>query len=202
MNFSAHINKTISSANRALGVLIRSFQSGLPHQKFSKKTLLATYCANIRSIMEYGCVIWGGAAKSHVERLERIQHKFLMWMASRTDTAVSSLAYQDLLRAFELPTLKARRLQYDLLFLRNICRGQIDSPYLLNSFPLHIPGRATRRITLFNVAHARVNTVKTGIFHRLPEEMNCFLRQVPAADVFYSGLCSFKKDVKRYIAHM
>ena len=125
-----------------------------------------------------------------------------MWMASRSNTAVSSLAYDELLRTFELPTLKARRLQYDLLFLRNIYQGQVDSPFLLNSFPLHIPGRATRRITLFNVAHARVNAVKTGMFCRLPEEMNNFLRQVPAVDVFNSGSFSFKCEVKKYVAHL
>ena len=199
LTFSAHINQTVAKANRALGILIRSFQTGLPRQKFCKKTLQATYFANVRSILEYGCVVWGGAAKSHVERLERVQHKFLMWMASRSDVATHSLAYEHLLRKFEIPTLKARRLQYDLMFLRNIYRGQVDSPHLLSCFPLHVPARATRRLSLFEAAYARVNTVKSGIFVRLPDEMNCFLRQVPVADVFTMGLCCFKTHVKKYI---
>ena len=37
LTFSSHINQTISKANRALGVLIRSFQTSLPRQKFCKK---------------------------------------------------------------------------------------------------------------------------------------------------------------------
>ena len=202
LNFSAHINQTISKANRALGVMIRSFQTGLPNKKFCKKTLRATYFANVRSILEYGCVIWGGAAKSHVERLERVQHKFLMWMASRSNTFVSSLAYEDLLQTFNVPTLKARRRQYDLVFLRNVYRGQVDSPYLLNSFPLHVPGRATRRLSLFDIPYARVNTVKTGIFCRLAEEMNAFLRLVSEADVFNTSLSSFKNLVKKHVADL
>ena len=126
-------------------MLIRSFQTGLSRQKFCNKTLQSTYYANVRSILEYGCVIWGGAAKSHVERLERVQHKFLMWMATRSrQTVTHSLAYDELMRSFSIPNLKARRLQYDLVFLRNIYRGQVDSPFLLSCFPLHIPGRATR----------------------------------------------------------
>ena len=200
LNFSAHINQTISKANRALGVLIRSFQTGLPHKKFCKKTLQATYFANVRSILEYGCVIWGGAAKSHVERLERVQHRFLMWLASRSNTVVSSLAYEDLLRTFNVPTLKARRQQYDLVFLRNIYRGQVDSPYLLNSFPLHVPSRATRSLSLFQTPYARVNTVKTGLFCRLAEEMNSFTRLVPEVDIFSTTLGSFKNLVKKYVS--
>ena len=57
-----------------------------------------------------------------------------------------TLAYDELMRSFSIPSLKARRLQYDLVFLRNIYRGQVDSPFLLSCFPLHIPGRATRRV--------------------------------------------------------
>ena len=200
LTFSAHINHTVAKANRALGVLIRSFQTGLPRQKFCMKTLQVTYFANVRSILEYGCVIWGGAARTHVERLKRVQHKFLIWLASRSNNVVAhSLSYEQLLQTFEMPTLKARRLQYDLVFLRNVYLGQVDSPYLLSCFPLHIPGRATRRLSLFHTPYARVNTVKAGIFNRLSEEMNCFLRQVPAADVFSMSLCSFKACVKKYI---
>ena len=200
LTFSAHINQTVSKANRALGILIRSFQTGLPRQKFSKNTLQATYFANVRSILEYGCVVWGGAARTHVERLERVQHKFLMWMASRANNVVThSLAYAELLQAFDVPTLKARRLQYDLIFLRNIYRGRVDSPYLLRCFPLHIPGRATRRLSLFQAPFGRVNTVRTGIFSRIPEGMNAFLRTVPGVDIFNMSLCSFKTHVKSYV---
>ena len=36
LTFSAHINRTVSKANRALGILRRSFQSGLARQKFDR----------------------------------------------------------------------------------------------------------------------------------------------------------------------
>ena len=44
------------------------------------------------SIREYGCAIWGGAAKSYVERLERVQHKFIMWMATPIQTNCDTLS--------------------------------------------------------------------------------------------------------------
>ena len=140
LNFSIHISQTVSKANRALGIMIRSFQTSLPRQKFSKNALRATYFANVRSDLEYGCVVWGGAAKSHMGRLERVQHKFLMWMAHRSrNVDTRSLNYEQLLKAFDVPTIKARCLQYDLVFLRNVYSGQVDSPHLLNCFPLHVP---------------------------------------------------------------
>ena len=33
--------------------------------------------SHVRSILEYGSIIWSDAAKSHIVRLERVQHKFL-----------------------------------------------------------------------------------------------------------------------------
>ena len=199
LTFSAHVSQTICKANRALGILIRSFQTGLPRQKSHKETLLATNFANVRSILEYGCVIWGGAAKSHVMRLERIQHKFLIWLASRASNVTGrSLEYGELMQTFDVPSLESRRLQYDLMFLRNVLRGDIDSPYLLRCFSLHVPARTTRNLSLFYAAYARINTVKFGMFCRIPMSANVFLRKCPTVDIFtFSPFC-FKSHIKRY----
>ena len=78
LNFSTHVSGITRQANKALGLLIRSFQTGLRSSNFNTKTLLTTYYANVRSILEYGSVVWAGVAKSHAERVERVQHKF--WM--------------------------------------------------------------------------------------------------------------------------
>ena len=34
----------------------------------------------MRSVPEYGGVIWSGAAVAHLLRLERLQRRFLMWL--------------------------------------------------------------------------------------------------------------------------
>ena len=158
LTFSAHVSSVVTKANRSLGLLIRSFQTSFRQQKFDRKALLTAYCTNIRSILEYGSVIWSGAAKSHSNRLERVQHKFLMWLACRTrgtDRFVS-LEYPRLLTAFNISTLEARRVQFDLIFLRNIFAGRISSSFLVGCFGLHVPQRATRQVTLFHVPFARV----------------------------------------------
>ena len=97
LDFSDHVSSMVAKANRALGLLIRTFQSASPRSKLDKQAALAAYNANARSILEYCSVIWSGAAKCHLARVERVQHRFLMWLAHRTGYEGSSLAYCDLL---------------------------------------------------------------------------------------------------------
>ena len=82
-----------------------------------------------------------------------------MWLLSYTLSGYApSLSYENLLHHFRLPSLSSRRMQHDIIFIRNIFRLNIDSADLLASFALHIPTRSTRAYKLFNEPRARVNT--------------------------------------------
>ena len=60
----------------------------------------------IPSILEYGSVIWAGAADTHTARIDRVQHKFIMWLLSYTLSGYApSLSYANLLHHFRLPSL-------------------------------------------------------------------------------------------------
>ena len=108
LTFQLHVDSIVSKANRALGVMIRSFQSGR-QVKFNRTALIAAYCANVRSILEYCSVVWGGAAKSHTERIERVQHKFVIWLSTHVSGAPQTLGYSRLLSHFSLCPLNVRR---------------------------------------------------------------------------------------------
>ena len=203
LTFAAHISHIVRRANRSLGLLIRSFQTGSKGSRFNRAALQCAYFANVRSILEYCSVIWAGAADSHTVRVDRVQHKFLVWLLYHTSGRTSSLSYHELLRHFNLPSLASRRVQHDLLFLRNILRNRYNSPHLLSSFSLHVPARSTRTHTLFTVPYARVNTVRAGLFCRAPREMNAFLsKQCVTADLFADGAQAFKSEVKSYVLSM
>ena len=202
LTFQSHIDDIIRKANRALGLLIRSFQTGKNGPSLhgtDNKSLIVTFCANVRSILEYGCVIWGGAADTHLKRADKIQHKFLIWLCARCRVQNVSLEYSDLLRHFGMASLSARRLQYDILFIRNIHNHKIDSPYLLEAFPLAVPPRVHRHWTLFNVPFARTNTIKSSMFVRIPRVCNRFLDANRDVDVWNTSLADFKKRVKACI---
>ena len=204
LTFSAHIDSMVTKGNRALGLLIRSFKTGLPRQKFDRKALLVAYYANVRSILEYGSVVWSGAAKTHLKRLERVQHKFLVWLAARArDTdRLAGLEYRNLLNSFHVPSLEARRVQADLVYLRKIVSGKTDYSFLLSCFSLHIPRRPTRNNSMFNVPFARVSTVKMGTFVRLVTLANAFILKNPQVDFFVDGFVIFKSSVLAYVANM
>ena len=156
------MSKIVSKANRNLGLLFRSFQTSGKKAKFSRNSLTCAYFSNVRSILEYGSVIWAGAAETHTVRIDRVQHKFLIWLLTNTYSGhATSLAYEDLLKHFRMPSLASRRVQHDLMFIKNMFHARHDSRVLLSSFSLHVPTRSIRTQRLFYEPRARVNTLNT-----------------------------------------
>ena len=200
LTFASHVSDIVRKGNRALGLLIRSFQVGRRGSKFNKASLLTAYFANVRSILEYCSVIWTGAAKTHTVRVDRVQHKFLIWLLTHTHSGYSaSLSYDQLLLHFQISSLASRRVQHDILFLRNAMLGKLDVQTLLSSFSLYVPARSTRTRSLFNVPRARVCVVQNCLFNRLPREVNVFLDQCRDADIFNDSLGIFKSHVMKYV---
>ena len=180
-----------------LGLVIRSMQLSRRHHRarFDHKAMLCTFYAHIRSTLEYGCVVWAGAAVTHLKRLERVQHKFLMWLASNSDNPIDSIDYRTLLSHFNVRSIKARFAQYDLMFIFHIHHARIDSPDLLRAFGLSVPRRPTRSLALWHVPFARVNTVLRDVFTRTPSLCNSFLNSDTTVDFFTSTVFSFKSSV-------
>ena len=79
LTFGDHVDETATKANRMLGLLMRSMQvSADSHRtRFDYVAAPAAYKAHARSIIEYGAVVWAGAAVTHLRRLERLQHRDL-----------------------------------------------------------------------------------------------------------------------------
>ena len=194
LTFAAHVDQTVAKANRMLGLIIRSMQLSRRYSRaaFDHKTMLCTYYAHVRSIIEYGCVIWAGAAASHLKRLERVQHKFLMWLARYSDRRSDDLDYLALLSHFKVRSIKSRFIQYDIMFLFHIHRGKLDNDVLVGAFGLAVPARRTRSSALWNTPRARVNTVQRCLFVRIPAACNSFLLHDPTTDFFTGSSHSFK----------
>ena len=64
---------------------------------------------------------------------------------------------------------------------------------------LAAPGRLLRNRSTFHVPRARVNTVKNGLFARIPELSNRFLGANCDVDVWRHGELQFKKRVVGYV---
>ena len=110
LTFACHVDATVAKAKRMLGLLIRGMQqSAVPRRaRFRFKPLLSVFYAHVRSIIEYGSVVWSGAAVTHLKRLERIQHSFLIWLACSSDSRSENLSYDHLLQHFNVPSIRSR----------------------------------------------------------------------------------------------
>ena len=200
LTFAAHIDTTIAKANRMLGLLIRSMQASRRHSRapIDHKVMLCTFYAHVRSILEFGCVVWAGAAVSHLKRLERVQHKFLMWLASCSDKRSDNLDYLVLLSHFKVRSIKSRFVQHDLMFLFHVHHARLDSTVLLGAFGLNVPGRSTRSSVLWHVPRARVNTVQRSLYTRIPSTCNSLLQSDSSVDFFTSSSYSYKSSAIKF----
>ena len=202
LTFAGHVDATVAKAKRMVGLLIRSMQrSAVPRRaRVSFKPLLYVFYAHVRSIIEYGSVVWSGAAVTHLKRLERIQHTFLIWLACSSDTRSQNLSYDHLLQHFNVPSIKSRLMQHDLMFLYGVFHGRIDCPQLLHQFQLSTPVRRNRSPALWHVPFARVATIKNGTFCRIPSRCNEVLRDNTSLDFFYSPISVYKASVRLHAA--
>ena len=188
LTFADHVDATVTKANRMLGLLIRSMQVARRNHRvpFDHTAALAAFKAHVRSVLEYGSVIWSGAAVTHLRRLERLQHRFLMWLGSATQATYPSLDYLSLLDMFKCQSIKARLVRADIVFARSVFGGRVDCADILGMFPLAVPGRRTRRPELFHVPRGcgRVESVKRGFLVRLPQLLNSLSQYSAATDLF------------------
>ena len=136
--------------------------------------------------------------KSPIIIFQRVQHKFLMWLARCSDKRSDNLDYMALLTHFSVRSIKPRFVQYDLMFLFHIHHARLDSTVLLGAFGLNVPSRVTRNSVLWHVPRARVNVVQRSLFTRTPSTCNSFLKSDSTVDFFAYTSCSFKSRVIKF----
>ena len=54
-----------------------------------------------------------------------------------------------------------RRVQHDILFIRNVHHHAIESSFLLEHLPIVVPKLSLRKIDFFPVPFSRINTVRS-----------------------------------------
>ena len=175
LNFTEHIDSVVKHGNRALGLLIRSLQG--VRGSYCRGGVIAAYCANVRSILEYGSIIWAGAACSHLEMLERIQHKFLAFLAGTIGVIVLTwlIMMACVYRIGWTPTSLGSAARPQIcLFLHGVLRGKIESSLLLSQFSLHVAARRTGNSEFLFVPSCRIMASMSALFARLLRSFNSF----------------------------
>ena len=203
LTFGPHIDGVVGRTNRALGMYLRSISSHREQRckRFPSSALITGFDAHIRSVVEFGSVIWAGAAKTHIKRIERIQHKFLIWLAVNSTKPCKSLNYDALLQHFDLLGFERRLALNDLNFIHNVFSGRINSPSILSMFSLAVPSARTRSRQVLHEPTARVDTIRNGMFCRLPRLVNGLCARQPVTDLFGKRY-AFKNEARTFVRFM
>ena len=193
LSFVPHIDFIVKKANRMMGLVWRNFRSCK-----NEHVLRTLYCSLIRPQLEYCTVVFNSVSHSQVERLERLQRRYLLFMYKVLHNDHRNRSYSELCDLFKLSTLTQRRTVTDCLFLYRLIHSQYNVP---NPFSLHVPERRTRSASkhILHVPRCRVEVTKQGFVSRIS---NTYNRLHEKCDVFGAPtLNSFRKQVYRCNSH-
>ena len=117
-SFVPHIDFFVKKANRMMGLVWRNFRSCK-----NEHVLRTLYCSLIRPQLEYCTVIFNSVSHSQVERLERLQRRYSLFMYKVLHNDHRNRSYSELCDLFKLSTLTQRRTVIDCLFLYRLIHG-------------------------------------------------------------------------------
>lgn len=168
LTFVDHYNTIVHRASNMLNFIKRfgyNFQD-----PYTIKTL---YVAYVRSILEYGSVVWSPYIKKHEERIESIQKQFLLYALRKLGWTVFPLpSYEARCMLINIQTLKERRDYAMVSFINDIVSQRIDSSDLLSKLNFYAPSRQLRNRNLFMVDRQRTNYAKFGPLNRMMTVFN------------------------------
>jgi hypothetical protein len=120
LRWGDHIAKATKKANATLGFLRRN----LRHCPTGCKR--SAYLSLVRSVLEYGAIVWDPYTKKDIDALERVQRGAARFITgdyrSRTPGSI-----QKLLKKLDLPTLQDRRKQLRLCFFYKVVEGLVPA---------------------------------------------------------------------------
>ncbi|KAI5731948.1 hypothetical protein M8J77_018930 [Diaphorina citri] len=139
LTFASHISHLSMRCFKCLGYIFRN-SKGLSSEAF-----ILLFTTLVRSLLEYGGVVWNSHYAVHVDLLERVQKKFFRYKSYRYPCDISTL-----------PSLSDRRVSADLNFFNKLVEGNIDCSKLLSLVDLDCH-RRLRGLYTYHVDLCRTN---------------------------------------------
>ena len=141
LKFIHHTDRIISKANRMLG-FIKRMTSDFQNPK-SFRTL---YLTLDRPILMYASPVWSPIYENNIKKLEKVQHKFLNFVAWKLQLPSPRLShnYTQVATIVNVSSLKSHRNYTDMKFLYDLVNNRIDSTYLLGKLLWKVPSLRLR----------------------------------------------------------
>jgi len=190
-SFGTHVDSQCRKANSLLGFIVRASR-----ERFSINALRTLYIHLVRPVLEYSSAVWTPHQMGHWKLLDGVQRRFLRLVGCRMGYDFKNVPISSLEEQLNLPSLRTRHQLLDLLFLRNLVRGEIVSPQLLAEVAFKSTSY-TRARHLFTKHHcSREYTYHSGL-HRLTRLGNELPEDI---DFFHMGRDTFKRSVMNWLS--
>jgi len=148
LSFNAHVEKVCNEAYKLLGFVIRNTRE---FRNFN--ALIIVFNTFVRSKLEYASIIWTPYYKQFINKIERIQNKFLRYLyykIFRINSYQERVSYNTLLKIFGISSLATRHELLQLTFLYKLVNGIIDSSECLKLLNFNTKAVNLRSRLLFN----------------------------------------------------
>lgn len=193
MTFRSHIDNIVMKSARLLGFLKRSTKG------FKMiKTKIVLYNAFVRSILEFGSVVWNPHYAVHSQRVEAIQRAFTRHLAYVSGSISPQSPYEERILHFLMNTLRDRRVAKDLIFFHKLVNNKLDCNDLLEQIGLKVPHSLPRYpiVQLFHIKKSNTNIGVNSPINRLCQEVNSFLSSAPDVDIHSITVNKLKTQIQ------
>jgi hypothetical protein len=191
LRFHKHIDNVATKGFQMLGFVLRNAKQ---FKRTSTKILL--YKLLVRSGLEYCSQVWSPQYDVYIQRIERIQKRFLWHLSYQNNKAKQLPSYKDRLNYFRLSSLRERRLLLDQTFLYKIINGAVECPELLRLINLNVPHKLPRRVRYipFSETGSKSNLGHHATMNRLQRQHNQLHKDCDI-DIFCDTLGRFKRKI-------
>lgn len=170
MRFNLHYDKILSRASKQLGFIKRRANE-------FKNIWVTTslYCALVRPILEYACIIWSPSFGSHSERIESIQRQFLLYALRdmyNPREYCNLPPYEYRLSLLNLMPLSSRRSVLGSCFTFDVINGAIDSEFISSLISFNNPIRRSRHTRLLTEYQHHTTYANNEPINRCCREFN------------------------------
>lgn len=189
LTFDEHVNSIVTKASKMLGFVMRN------SQHFRKaKTIKILYCTFVRSHLEYASQVWNPRYNIYIERIERIQRKFIKYLCFKLNIAYNSNNYDNLCKKHHLLPLYLRREVSDIIYYLKIVKGLVDCPELLSKVGFNAQRISLRHRNLISLPLASTNYRQNSFFLRVGGDLNRLGRFLDI-DPFYSSITGLRRQL-------
>jgi len=183
LSFANHIETVTARAFQMFG-----FVSRITKPFADPGVILHLYKTLILPILEYACIIWDPRYGVGINRIERVQRKFLNFLNFRSGQ--EKCAYDINLNRYDLLSLEHRRQLFTSLYVFKIVNGQVDCPHVLHCLNFYLPRLESRVPTLFYADTQNTNLGQNAPIYRMMSVCNEFASDI---DLFFHNIHQFKR---------